>query len=114
MGRNHAQKRLTGANMTASNVKYAIQKRVVKLMVWKKLWYNFIKLGFREKKPNCNLVAMISGNKANVLLWRDMEGSHWVINIRASAPVAGKSNDAALDVWIDTFQFKPERRVPIR
>jgi hypothetical protein len=108
MVRNHAQKRLTSANMTASNVEYAIQKRVVKVMVWKKLWYDFIELGFREKKPDCNLVTVISGNKANVLLWRDMEGRHRVINIRASASIAGKSNDAAFDVWVYTFQFKPE------
>ena len=108
MGRNHAQKRLASANMTASNVEYAIQKRSIKLMVWKKFWYNCIKLGFREKKPDCNPVAVISSNKANALLWRDMEGSPRVIDIVASAPIAGKSDDAEHDVWIDVFQLKPE------
>jgi hypothetical protein len=48
MGRNHAQEKLTNANMTASNVEYAIQKRVVKLMVWKKLYYDFIKAFVRS------------------------------------------------------------------
>jgi hypothetical protein len=108
MGTNHAQKILTGANMTTSNVEYTIQKQDVELMVLKKFWYNFIKLGFSEKKPDCNLVAVISSNEANVLLWRDMEGSHRVINVVASAPITGKSYDVACGVWIDIFQFEPE------
>jgi hypothetical protein len=108
MGTNHRQKTLTSANMTASNVEYANQKRDVELMVLKKHWYDFIKLGFREKKPDCNLVAVISSNEANALLWRDMEGSHRVINVVASAPIAGKSDDVACGAWIDIFQFEPE------
>jgi hypothetical protein len=43
-----------------------------------------------------------------------MEGSHRVINIVASTPIAGKSDDAERGVWIDIFQFKPECLVPIR
>lgn len=94
MRKNHAQKILTGTNMTACNVKYTVQKRDVELMLFKKYWYDFIKFSFREKKPDCNLVAAVNRNEANVLPWRDMEGGYRVINILASAPIAGKSDDA--------------------
>jgi hypothetical protein len=43
-------------------------------MVFKKHWYDFIKLELSEKKPDWIVATMVNSDEANVLLWRDMEG----------------------------------------
>jgi hypothetical protein len=94
MGTNYMQKILTSANMTASDVKDAIQKWDVKVRVNKQLGDEVLKLGFCEKKPCSNSVTVIKGNKADVLTWRNMMGSQRIVNIATSAPIAGKSYHA--------------------
>jgi hypothetical protein len=94
MGTNYTQKILASANMTASDIKDAIQKRDVKVMVNKQLCDEVLKLGFREKKPCSNSITVIKGNEADVLTWRNMMGSQRIVNIATSAPIAGKSYHA--------------------
>ena len=73
MGTNYTQKILASADMTASDVENAIQKRDVKAMVIKQLGDKVVKLGFREK-PYSNLVTVIEGIEADVLTCRNMMG----------------------------------------
>jgi hypothetical protein len=94
MDTNYTQKILASANMTASDVEDAIHKRDIELMVNKQLGDEVPKLGFREKKPYKNSVTVIKSNEADVLMWRNMDGSQRNTNIAASAPIAGKSDYA--------------------
>ena len=94
MGTNYAQKILASADMTASDVENAIQKRDVKVMVNKQLDDEVLKLSFREKKPYSYSVTVIKGIEADVLTCRNMMGSQRIVDIATSAPIAGKSYHA--------------------
>ena len=92
MGTNNMQEILASADVTASDVEDAIQNRGVKVMVNKQLGNELLKLRFREKKPYSDSVAVIKGKKADVLARRNKDAKHWIVNIAASTPVAGKSD----------------------
>jgi hypothetical protein len=74
MGMNYTQKILTSTNVATSDVENTVQTQDIKVMVNKQLGKEFLILVFHEKKPNSNLVTMIMGNKADILMWRNVDG----------------------------------------
>jgi hypothetical protein len=77
--------------MMVSDVENAIQKWDIKVMVNKQLDDKVLKLSFHEKNSYSNLVTVIKGIEADVLMCRDMIGSQGIINIAASTLIAGTS-----------------------